>query len=129
MIVSQLINTINWLKCAKEKPLKVLILILNVFFPPCLSLPSHIHAGDEDFRTEFKVPPFQDCVLSFLGFSAEEKANMEERTVKHGQNLRQGFFKNSFLFLGFLLSLVVFCPYTDSLKKVYKTINHNSCTI
>lgn len=32
----------------------------------------------------FKVPPFQDCVLSFLGFSEEEKSNMEERTLKHG---------------------------------------------
>ncbi|XP_056133516.1 protein ECT2 [Lampris incognitus] len=42
------------------------------------------HAGDEEFRTEFKVSPFQDCVLSFLGFSEEEKANMEERTFKHG---------------------------------------------
>ncbi|XP_028259456.1 protein ECT2 isoform X3 [Parambassis ranga] len=42
------------------------------------------HAGEEDFRTQFKVPPFQDCVLSFLGFSEEEKANMEERTLKHG---------------------------------------------
>ncbi|XP_063746558.1 protein ECT2 isoform X5 [Eleginops maclovinus] len=42
------------------------------------------YAGEEEFRTEFKVPPFQDCVLSFLGFSAEEKANMEERTLKHG---------------------------------------------
>uniref|UniRef100_A0A7N6A3V8 Epithelial cell transforming 2 n=1 Tax=Anabas testudineus TaxID=64144 RepID=A0A7N6A3V8_ANATE len=42
------------------------------------------HAGEEEFRTEFKVPPFQDCILSFLGFSAEEKANMEERTLKHG---------------------------------------------
>uniref|UniRef100_A0A8C7SWR5 Epithelial cell transforming 2 n=1 Tax=Oncorhynchus mykiss TaxID=8022 RepID=A0A8C7SWR5_ONCMY len=42
------------------------------------------HAGDEEFRTEFKVPPFQDCVLSFLGFSDEEKTNMEERTIKHG---------------------------------------------
>ncbi|XP_075997610.1 protein ECT2 isoform X3 [Genypterus blacodes] len=42
------------------------------------------HAGDEEFRTEFKVSPFQDCVLSFLGFSEEEKANMEERTLKHG---------------------------------------------
>ncbi|KAJ8418844.1 hypothetical protein AAFF_G00003430 [Aldrovandia affinis] len=41
-------------------------------------------AGDEEFRTRFKVPPFQDCVLSFLGFSEEEKANMEERTLKHG---------------------------------------------
>ncbi|XP_036378147.1 protein ECT2 isoform X2 [Megalops cyprinoides] len=41
-------------------------------------------AGEEEFRTEFKVPPFQDCVLSFLGFSEEEKANMEERTIKHG---------------------------------------------
>ncbi|XP_076582335.1 protein ECT2 [Chaetodon auriga] len=42
------------------------------------------HAGEEEFRSEFKVPPFQDCVLSFLGFSDEEKANMEERTLKHG---------------------------------------------
>ncbi|KAM7013062.1 protein ECT2 [Tautogolabrus adspersus] len=42
------------------------------------------HAGQEEFRTEFKVPPFQDCVLSFLGFSDEEKVNMEERTLKHG---------------------------------------------
>ncbi|KAM4738952.1 LOW QUALITY PROTEIN: protein ECT2 [Anableps anableps] len=44
----------------------------------------HFHANDEEFRTEFKVPPFQNCVLSFLGFSEEEKANMEERTLKHG---------------------------------------------
>uniref|UniRef100_A0A8C5AM45 Epithelial cell transforming 2 n=1 Tax=Gadus morhua TaxID=8049 RepID=A0A8C5AM45_GADMO len=41
-------------------------------------------ADDEKFRTDFKVPPFQDCVLSFLGFSEEDKANMEERTLKHG---------------------------------------------
>lgn len=45
----------------------------------------YFHAGEEEFRTEFKVPPFQDCSLSFLGFSEEEKANMEERTLKHGQ--------------------------------------------
>ncbi|XP_061681530.1 protein ECT2 isoform X2 [Syngnathoides biaculeatus] len=42
------------------------------------------HAGEEDFRTEFKVPPFQDCILSFWGFSEEERTNMEERTLKHG---------------------------------------------
>ncbi|XP_061593324.1 protein ECT2 isoform X2 [Cololabis saira] len=42
------------------------------------------HANEEEFRAEFKVPPFQDCVLSFWGFSEEEKANMEERTLKHG---------------------------------------------
>ncbi|XP_051929319.1 protein ECT2 isoform X1 [Hippocampus zosterae] len=42
------------------------------------------HAGEEDFRTEFKVPPFQDCIISFWGFSDEERTNMEERTVKHG---------------------------------------------
>ncbi|XP_063057904.1 protein ECT2 isoform X1 [Engraulis encrasicolus] len=42
------------------------------------------HAGNENFRTEFKVPPFQDCVLSFLGFTDDDKANMEERTLKHG---------------------------------------------
>uniref|UniRef100_A0A8C9VJA0 Epithelial cell transforming 2 n=1 Tax=Scleropages formosus TaxID=113540 RepID=A0A8C9VJA0_SCLFO len=41
-------------------------------------------AADEDFRADFKVPPFQDCVLSFLGFSEDEKRNMEERTLKHG---------------------------------------------
>ncbi|XP_050978384.1 protein ECT2 isoform X1 [Labeo rohita] len=44
----------------------------------------NFHASNEEFRTEFKVPPFQDCVLSFLGFSEEEKTNMEERTQKHG---------------------------------------------
>ncbi|CAM9336759.1 unnamed protein product, partial [Lampetra planeri] len=42
------------------------------------------HAGEEEFRTQFKVPPFQDCVLGFWGFSDEEKSNMEERTLKHG---------------------------------------------
>ncbi|KAM4548718.1 protein ECT2 isoform 3-T3 [Odontesthes bonariensis] len=42
------------------------------------------HASKEEFRTKFKVPPFQDCILSFLGFLEEEKANMEERTLKHG---------------------------------------------
>ncbi|XP_065097640.1 protein ECT2 isoform X3 [Paramisgurnus dabryanus] len=44
----------------------------------------NFHANNESFRTEFKVPPFQDCVLSFLGFSEEDKTNMEERTQKHG---------------------------------------------
>nr|XP_040040802.1 protein ECT2 isoform X6 [Gasterosteus aculeatus aculeatus] len=44
----------------------------------------HFNAAEEDFRTEYKVPPFQDCVLSFWGFSDEEKTNMEERTLKHG---------------------------------------------
>ncbi|XP_061152389.1 LOW QUALITY PROTEIN: protein ECT2 [Syngnathus typhle] len=42
------------------------------------------HAGEDDFQTEFKVPPFQDCILSFCGFSDDERTNMEERTVKHG---------------------------------------------
>ncbi|KAL4823781.1 hypothetical protein H8958_008485 [Nasalis larvatus] len=37
-------------------------------------------AAVDDFRNEFKVPPFQDCILSFLGFSDEEKTNMEEMT-------------------------------------------------
>lgn len=54
------------------------------FFLFCFS---NFHAGNEEFRTEFKVPPFQDCVLSFLGFSEEEKTNMEERTQKHGTEL------------------------------------------
>uniref|UniRef100_A0A8C3C1Z0 Protein ECT2 n=1 Tax=Cairina moschata TaxID=8855 RepID=A0A8C3C1Z0_CAIMO len=39
---------------------------------------------DDDFRNRFKVPPFQDCMLSFLGFSDEEKANMEEMTEMQG---------------------------------------------
>ncbi|KFQ36052.1 Protein ECT2 [Merops nubicus] len=41
-------------------------------------------AADDDFRNQFKVPPFQDCVLSFLGFSDDEKANMEEMTEMQG---------------------------------------------
>uniref|UniRef100_A0A8B9ZK07 Epithelial cell transforming 2 n=1 Tax=Anas platyrhynchos TaxID=8839 RepID=A0A8B9ZK07_ANAPL len=41
-------------------------------------------AFDDDFRNRFKVPPFQDCMLSFLGFSDEEKANMEEMTEMQG---------------------------------------------
>ncbi|XP_048450615.1 protein ECT2-like, partial [Rhincodon typus] len=39
---------------------------------------------DEVFRNEFKVPPFQDCVLSFLGFPDEELRNMEEMTEMQG---------------------------------------------
>ncbi|KAM8805169.1 protein ECT2 isoform 1-T1 [Eudromia elegans] len=42
------------------------------------------YAADDDFRNQFKVPPFQDCMLSFLGFSDEEKANMEEMTEMQG---------------------------------------------
>ncbi|XP_037675260.1 protein ECT2-like [Choloepus didactylus] len=43
-------------------------------------------AAVDDFQNEFKVPPFQDCVLSFLGFSDEEKTNMEEMTEMQGGN-------------------------------------------
>nr|XP_036859107.1 protein ECT2 isoform X5 [Manis javanica] len=43
-------------------------------------------ASVDDFRNEFKVPPFQDCILSFLGFSDEEKTNMEEMTEMQGGN-------------------------------------------
>uniref|UniRef100_A0A8D1M645 Protein ECT2 n=1 Tax=Sus scrofa TaxID=9823 RepID=A0A8D1M645_PIG len=43
-------------------------------------------ASADDFRNEFKVPPFQDCILSFLGFSDEEKTNMEEMTEMQGGN-------------------------------------------
>ncbi|POI26700.1 hypothetical protein CIB84_009550, partial [Bambusicola thoracicus] len=42
------------------------------------------YAADDDVRNQFKVPPFQDCLLSFLGFSDEEKANMEEMTEMQG---------------------------------------------
>ncbi|XP_027541610.1 protein ECT2 isoform X1 [Neopelma chrysocephalum] len=41
-------------------------------------------AADDDFRSQYKVPPFQDCMLSFLGFSDDEKANMEEMTEMQG---------------------------------------------
>ncbi|XP_040858747.1 protein ECT2 isoform X2 [Ochotona curzoniae] len=41
-------------------------------------------AAMDDFRNEFKVPPFHDCVLSFLGFSEEDKTNMEEMTEMQG---------------------------------------------
>nr|XP_008172807.1 protein ECT2 isoform X4 [Chrysemys picta bellii] len=41
-------------------------------------------AADEEFRNEFKVPPFQDCMLSFLGFSDDERINMEEMTKMQG---------------------------------------------
>lgn len=42
-------------------------------------------ASFDEFRNEFKVPPFQDCILSFLGFSDEEKTNMEEMTEMQGR--------------------------------------------
>ncbi|XP_078267080.1 protein ECT2 isoform X2 [Rhinoraja longicauda] len=42
------------------------------------------HVADEAFRNEFKVPPFQDCVLTFLGFSKEELGSMEEMTEMQG---------------------------------------------
>ncbi|KAM4695432.1 protein ECT2 isoform 1-T2 [Discoglossus pictus] len=41
-------------------------------------------ATDETFKNEFKVPPFQDCILSFIGFSDEERINMEEMTEMQG---------------------------------------------
>ncbi|XP_069753016.1 protein ECT2 isoform X6 [Narcine bancroftii] len=42
------------------------------------------HVTDEAFRNEFKVPPFQDCILTFLGFSNEELRSMEEMTEMQG---------------------------------------------
>uniref|UniRef100_A0AAY5EC32 Epithelial cell transforming 2 n=1 Tax=Electrophorus electricus TaxID=8005 RepID=A0AAY5EC32_ELEEL len=63
---------------------RVCVCLVCVLDADLLSSRRHFHAGDENFRTAFKVPPFQDCVLSFLGFSDEEKTNMEERTLKHG---------------------------------------------
>ncbi|KAG9494070.1 hypothetical protein GDO78_001747 [Eleutherodactylus coqui] len=41
-------------------------------------------ATDEEFKSEFKVSPFQDCILSFLGFSDEERVSMEEMTIMQG---------------------------------------------
>ncbi|KAM6223065.1 protein ECT2 isoform 2-T2 [Rhynchocyon petersi] len=46
----------------------------------------NFYAAADNVRNEYKVPPFQDCVLSFLGFSDEEKTNMEEMTVMQGGN-------------------------------------------
>ncbi|XP_075412161.1 protein ECT2 isoform X3 [Tenrec ecaudatus] len=43
-------------------------------------------AAVDNFKNEYKVPPFQDCILSFLGFSNEEKINMEEMTEMQGGN-------------------------------------------
>ncbi|XP_063772342.1 protein ECT2 isoform X3 [Pseudophryne corroboree] len=41
-------------------------------------------AADEEFKNEFKVPPFQDCILSFLGFSEEDRVSMEGMTTMQG---------------------------------------------
>ncbi|XP_073531013.1 protein ECT2 isoform X3 [Phyllobates terribilis] len=41
-------------------------------------------ATEEAFKSEFKVSPFQDCILSFLGFSEEERVSMEAMTVMQG---------------------------------------------
>ncbi|XP_029472618.1 protein ECT2 isoform X7 [Rhinatrema bivittatum] len=41
-------------------------------------------AADDEFKNEFKVAPFQDCILSFFGFSDEERASMEEMTQMQG---------------------------------------------
>ncbi|KAM6122313.1 LOW QUALITY PROTEIN: protein ECT2 [Pterocles gutturalis] len=47
-------------------------------------------AADDDFRNQFKVLPFQDCMLSFFGFSDDEKASMEEMTEMQGAYLPVG---------------------------------------
>ncbi|KAE8603926.1 hypothetical protein XENTR_v10014504 [Xenopus tropicalis] len=41
-------------------------------------------ATNEEFKSKFKVPPFQDCILSFLGFSDEDRVSMEEMTEMQG---------------------------------------------
>ena len=33
---------------------------------------------------DYKLPPFFDCCLTFVGFSEEEKAHMEETTIEQG---------------------------------------------
>lgn len=40
--------------------------------------------SDNDGMMEYKLPPFFDCCLTFVGFSAEEKAHMEETTIEQG---------------------------------------------
>lgn len=36
------------------------------------------------FQMDYKLPPFFDCCLTFIGFSEEEKAHMEETTIEQG---------------------------------------------
>ena len=38
------------------------------------------------FQMEYKVKPFFDCCLSFLGFSTDEQKHMEELTVQNGNH-------------------------------------------
>ena len=40
--------------------------------------------ADNDDMMDYKLPPFFDCCLTFLGFSEEEKAHMEETTIEQG---------------------------------------------
>ena len=35
---------------------------------------------------EYKLPPFFECCLTFVGFSEEEKAHMEETTIEQGKD-------------------------------------------
>uniref|UniRef100_A0A4W3GHJ6 Epithelial cell transforming 2 n=1 Tax=Callorhinchus milii TaxID=7868 RepID=A0A4W3GHJ6_CALMI len=42
------------------------------------------HAAGAEFQNGFKVLPFHDCTLSFIGFSDEEMRSMEEMTEMQG---------------------------------------------
>ncbi|XP_053567798.1 protein ECT2 [Bombina bombina] len=46
-------------------------------------------ATDDAFKNEFKVLPFQDCILSFLGFSEEDRVSMEQMTEMQGGRFLQ----------------------------------------
>ena len=35
-------------------------------------------------QVEYKLPPFYNCCLTFVGFPEEEKAHMEETTIEQG---------------------------------------------
>ena len=83
------------------------------------------HANEEEFRAEFKVPPFQDCILSFLGFSEEEKANMEERTLKHGLCLRTNILKPMLLLTDGSAAVGNNCKVYDGLGFTTKLYLHN----
>ncbi|XP_026711039.1 protein ECT2 [Athene cunicularia] len=69
----------EWIYNAWEKRNEIDLLVHSFFF-----FFFFFCAADDDFRSQFKVPPFQDCMLSFLGFSDDEKANMEEMTEMQG---------------------------------------------
>ena len=79
-----------------------MIISVKLVLEECTFVFRDFCASVDDFRNEFKVPPFQDCILSFLGFSDEEKTNMEEMTKMQGRiqhNLKANIFYSLLLLI------------------------------